>query len=177
MLLSWALLDGGNHCNNSSLSCDHGLGLRKMGYSWKNTIIIRDVYGVRTAPRSSFSFLKISRSGYPPVRKVTDDYGADIRLHKFHGLVRSGYPALNMSRSGADFFECVTERSGADIRLRGKSRIFTQRISAATNVTDYCGADIRRTVFFTERFISLRRANRTKPRHFPTVHRSNYPVK
>ena len=68
--------------------------------------------------------------------KVTDYYGADIRRYSFHGLVRSGYPRLNMSRSGADFFGCVTER-----------------ISAATNFMDYCGADIRRKVFFTERFI------------------------
>ena len=36
---------------------------------------------------------------------------------------------------------------GADIRLRGKPRIAAERISAATNVTDYCGADIRHTFF------------------------------
>ena len=48
-----------------------------------------------------------------------------------------------MSRSGAVVFECVTERSGYP--LAGKSRIVTKRISAATNVADYCGADISRT--------------------------------
>ena len=41
-----------------------------------------------------------------------------------------------MSRSGADFFLCVTERSGSDIRFWEKSRIVTERITAATNVTD-----------------------------------------
>ena len=61
-----------------------------------------------------------------------------------------------MSRGVADFFERVKERSGADIRLRGMSRIFTERIYADTNVTDYCGADIRRTFFFTVRLILFR---------------------
>ena len=103
---------------------------------------------------------------------------------KSHGLLRSGYPPLQISRVTTErvsSLEHVTERSGffrmcvgADIHLRGKSRIFMERISAATNVTD---SDIRRTFFSTERFISLRRTNRTKPRHFPTVHRSNYPLK
>ena len=49
-----------------------------------------------------------------------------------------------MLRSGADFRVCF----GADIRLPGKSRVVTERISAATNAADYCGADIPRTFFF-----------------------------
>ena len=79
-----------------------------------------------------------------------------------------------MSRIGAEFLEVW---SGADARLRGKSRISTEQISAALNVTDCCEADIRSTVFFTQRFISPRPANRTEPRLFPTVHRGNYPLK
>ena len=127
---------------------------------WKNQKISRDVYGVRTAPRSGFSFFLISRSGYPPLqisRSSTE------RLSP-----------LNMSRSGADFFECVTERISACGESHGFSR--SEWISAATDVTDYCREGIRRTFFFTERFVSFRRANRTKSRHFPTVHRGNHPL-
>ena len=143
---------------------------------WKSYLqVARDVHGVGTAPRIGFFIFKISRSGYAPVGKVTDHYGADIRYYKFHGLVRSGYPFLNMSRCGADFAGVL--RSGTDIRLRGKSWIVMERISAATNITDSCGADIRRTFFFTERFISLCGANRSKPRRFPTVHCSKSPLK
>ena len=100
--------------------------------------------------------------------------GTNIRLWEKSRSTTERISALEHVTERSGFFECVTEQSGADIRLRGKSRIFTLRISTATNVTKYCGADIRRTVLFTERFISLRRANRVKPRHFPRVHRSNY---
>ena len=137
------------------------------------------MYGVRTAPRSGYFIFKISRSGYPPVRGKS--HGLLLLLRsgcpplQISRISTNGYLPLNMSRSGVDFFECVTEWSGAGIRLRGKSRIVTERISAATNVTDCCGADIRRTFFCTGRFISIRRANRTKSRRFPTVHLSHYP--
>ena len=132
-----------------------------------------DVYGVRTGPRSEKN---------PP-------RGAERipARGKSHGVRRSGYSPLQSSRISTgriSVLENVTGRNeffrvcyGADIRLRGKSRIFTERIFAATNVTNYSGADIRRMLFFTKRFISLHRANRTKPRHFPTAHCSNYPLK
>ena len=57
-----------------------------------------------------------------------------------HGLLRNGYPPLKMSQSGS-VFECTMERSGSDIRLWEKSRIVTERISAATNFTERCGFD------------------------------------
>ena len=99
------------------------------------------MYGVRTASRSDFFIFTISQTGYPPVGKVTDYYGADIRRYKIHGLVQSGYPPLNMSRSGADFFECVTERISTCGESHGLSRsgypslqisrIIAKRISVA----------------------------------------------
>ena len=46
-------------------------------------------------------------------------------------------------------------RTGPErISASGESRIVTERISAATKVTDGCGADIRPTVLLTEQFIS-----------------------
>ena len=90
----------------------------------------QDVYGVRAAPRSFF-VSKITRSGYPPVGKVMEYYGADIRRYKFHRLARSGYPPLNMSRSGGDFFHVCygVERSGyPPLQM---SRIIAERISVA----------------------------------------------
>ena len=78
------------------------------------------------------------------MEKVTDNnHVADIRRYKFHGVVmRSGFPPLIYVTERTGFFECVadrsgpvfssvTDRSGADIRLLGKSRIITERISAA----------------------------------------------
>ena len=60
-----------------------------------------------------------------------------ISAHReIHGLLRSGYTPLTMSRSGADF---SSVRSGSDVRFWEKSRIVTERISAATNVTERCG--------------------------------------
>ena len=51
-----------------------------------------------------------------------------------HGLVQSGYRPLKMSRSLADRFGVL--RSGADTRWWEKSRIITERISAATKVME-----------------------------------------
>ena len=109
--------------------------------------LTRDVYGVRTAPRSGCLFFIVLRSGYTPVGKVTDYYGAVIRRYESSAFKRSGYPPLIVSRSRADFSSVF--RSGADIRhykfhglLRGGSSPH---------------------MFFTGRFISLRRANRTNP--------------
>ena len=93
------------------------------------------MYGVRTAPIGAFfSFFIISRSGYPPVGKVTDYCGAGIRpweksritterisaRGKSHGIIRSGYPPVGK----------VTDYFGADIRPWEKSRITTERLSA-----------------------------------------------
>ena len=68
-----------------------------------------------------------------------------------------------MSRSGAGRISVFDKNHGAerifqisygaDIGMWGKSRIVTVRISTGT---DYCGADIRLTDFFTERIASLR---------------------
>ena len=57
----------------------------------------------------------MSRSGYPHIGKLTD----------FAGLISA--------------LENVTERSESDIRSWEKSRIVTERITAATNVTERCG--------------------------------------
>ena len=111
-------------------------------------VINRDMYGLKSDPRSVFFFLKNSR------------YGAEriSVLAKTHGLLRSGFSALTMtrirteriirtnslSRIRTDLPEIVTERIGSDrISARGKchglsrsgyppskiSRIFAERIS------------------------------------------------
>ena len=70
---------------------------------------------------------------------VTEQSAADIRMSKTQGLLRSGCPPLKISRSGADFVLCVTERGGSDIRLCQNTMIVTERILAATIITERCG--------------------------------------
>ena len=116
-----------------------------------NTIFSRDMYGLKSDPRSGFFFLRNSRCGAERISL----------LAKTHGLLRSGFSALTMTRIGAeriirtnllsrirtDLPEIVTERIGSDIRSWKMSRIITERISAFQKFTDFSGADIRQTDF------------------------------
>ena len=74
--------------------------------------------------------IRTERSGF--LYNVTERISA---RRATHGLLRSKYPPLKMPRCRAEFVEC----HGADIRLWEKSRIVTERISTATNVTERCG--------------------------------------
>ena len=91
-------------------------------------------------------------------RILTERISANENVTERSGAERGGYPSLTKTTERSGFFKYHTERSGADIRMWGKSRIVAMRISTRT---DYCGADIRRTDFFTERIAPLRGIIRT----------------
>ena len=56
-----------------------------------------------------------------------------------HGLFSEWISALENVTDRIGFFGSATQRSGSDVRLWEKSRIVTERISAATNLTERCG--------------------------------------
>ena len=141
--------------------------------------IFKDVYGVRIALGGATLLSKSRGADIRPCEKPwITTYATFIRRYKLHELLPRAVIRRRTCHGAERIFSGVTERTGADIRLRGKSRISTEQISAATNVTNYCGPGTCPSHgFFHVPIYPTPSSKPHKPRHFPTVHRSNYVLK